>query len=196
MMTSLEIGLLISAATTGDLVAYRYSEPCISKFGIKWSLQLGFLMQIATSYAFWQVSFTQNDSDFATLAFLSRFGHGLGGGLLRQVCLIAHASNEKYRDINPEDHFRWILQGESLGYLAGPFLVTIMVSSEESASREIFLMLSVVTTVIWLFFTLCFSEEAVRAKPGHQERSEERNHEAGEDLNRTAIQTNVNKLSK
>ena len=83
MMTSLEIGLLISAATAGDLVAYRYSEPCISKFGIKWSLQLGFLMQIATSYAFWQVSYVQNDSDFATLAFLSRFGHGLGGGLLR-----------------------------------------------------------------------------------------------------------------
>ena len=45
VMTSLEIGLLISAATAGDLVAYRYSEPCISKFGIKWSLQLGFLLQ-------------------------------------------------------------------------------------------------------------------------------------------------------
>ena len=82
-MTSLEIGLLIAAATAGDLVAYRYSEPCISKFGIKWSLHLGFLAQIATSYAFWQVSFIENDSDFATLAFLARFGYGLGGGLLR-----------------------------------------------------------------------------------------------------------------
>ena len=196
VMTSLEIGLLISAATAGDLVAYRYSEPCISKFGIKWSLQLGFLMQIATSYAFWQVSFVQNDSDFATLAFLSRFGHGLGGGLLRQVCLIAHASSEKYRDFNPEDHFRWILQGESLGYLAGPLLICIMISTEEKASREIFLMLSVVTTIIWLFFTLCFSDEAVKARPGSKERTDERNQEVDEDLNRTAIQTNVNKLSK
>ena len=37
-LTSLEIGVLISAATAGELVAYRYTEPCISKFGIKWSL--------------------------------------------------------------------------------------------------------------------------------------------------------------
>ena len=57
-------------------------------------------------------------------------------------------------------------------------------------------MLSVVTTVIWLFFTLCFSDEAIKARPGSQERTDERNQEAGEDLNNTAIQTNVNKLSK
>jgi len=37
-LNSLEIGMLIAAATTGELVSFRYTEPLISKFGIKWSL--------------------------------------------------------------------------------------------------------------------------------------------------------------
>lgn len=57
-LTSLEIGMLIAAATAGEMMAYRYTEPCISQFGIKWSLQLGFLLQISTSYAFWHFSYT------------------------------------------------------------------------------------------------------------------------------------------
>ena len=82
-LTSLEIGILLSSTTAGELVAYRYTEPCISNFGIKWSLQLGFLLQIATSYAFWYVTFIKNASDFVVLAFLIRLCHGMGGGILR-----------------------------------------------------------------------------------------------------------------
>jgi len=56
-LKSHEIGMLVVALTAGELLAYRYTEPCISNFGIRWSLQLGFLFQITTGYAFWYVSF-------------------------------------------------------------------------------------------------------------------------------------------
>ena len=43
-LTSVEIGILIIAATAGELASHRYTEPFIDKFGIKWSLQLGFIL--------------------------------------------------------------------------------------------------------------------------------------------------------
>ena len=46
---------------------------------------------LATSYAFWFISYTKNDMDFAMYAFLCRFFNGVGCGLLRSVILIARA---------------------------------------------------------------------------------------------------------
>jgi len=43
-MTSFEVGLIMAAATAGELGSYRYTEQMISKVGIKWSLQLGFIL--------------------------------------------------------------------------------------------------------------------------------------------------------
>ena len=37
-LQSIEIGILIIAATAGELASHRYTEPFIDKFGIKWSL--------------------------------------------------------------------------------------------------------------------------------------------------------------
>ena len=78
---------------------------------------------------------------------------------MRSVCLIARASHKEYRNQLPEDHFRWILQGESLGYLLGPLLVAIMSTYMKEQSSDIFLMLALATTSVWLFFTICFHED-------------------------------------
>jgi hypothetical protein len=49
---------------------------------------------IAGSFAFWLDTFIDNDSNFATAAFLSRFASGFGSGLLNYVCLLVHVSGE------------------------------------------------------------------------------------------------------
>ena len=92
---------------------------------------------VATSYAFWSVAYTKNDMDFAMYAFLCRFGNGIGCGLLRSVILIAKAQGRKYTELQAEDHFRWHLQGESLGYLLGPLIIVI--TTGEKLTRNIFL---------------------------------------------------------
>ena len=173
-LKSHEIGMLIVALTAGELLAYRYTEPCISNFGIRWSLQLGFLFQISTGYAFWYVSFIQSDFDFLVYAFFSRLLHGVGGGLMKSVCLLAHASGEYYKEDLPEDHFRWILQGESLGYLLGPFLVTFITTAEQMRSREIFLYLAIATTAVWVIFSISFREQQPQSRPRRQRQGAER----------------------
>jgi len=106
-LKSYEIGLLISASTIGELVAVKFTEPAVAKLGTKWSLQLGFVFMIATSYAFWTVSYIKNDMDFATLAFLTRFLNGIGSGVLRSVVLIARAQGiRRNHVVQAEDHFR------------------------------------------------------------------------------------------
>ena len=122
-INTLEMGLIIAAQTAGSLVAYRNVEPFVSKFGIKWSLQVGFLILIASSFAFWLATFIDNDSNFATAAFLARFGAGFGSGLLNAVCLLVRVSGQQFRDAEPDTHFRWHLQGEGFGYLMGPLFV-------------------------------------------------------------------------
>ena len=77
---------------------------------------------------------------------------------MKSVCLLAHASGEYYKEDLPEDHFRWILQGESLGYLLGPFIVIFMATAEQMRSREIFLYLAIATTAVWIIFSISFRE--------------------------------------
>ena len=91
LIKSYEIGILLASATTGELIASRFTEPSISKIGIKWSIQLGFMFMVTASFAFWVVTYTTNDSEFMSLAFLSRFLYGFGSGLLRSVIMIARA---------------------------------------------------------------------------------------------------------
>ena len=91
MIESYEVGILLASATAGELIASRFTEPCLSRFGTKWSCQVGFLSMIASSYAFWLVSYLKNDSNFMFGAFLSRFFFGIGGGLLRSIIIIARA---------------------------------------------------------------------------------------------------------
>ena len=89
---------MLAAATAGELAANRVLEPSISKFGTKWSIQLGFLSMVASSFAFWLVvAKVKNDSEFLTYAFMSRFAFGAGAGLLRMVILIARAQSKKGR---------------------------------------------------------------------------------------------------
>ena len=107
-------------------------------------------------------------------AFFSRLLHGVGGGLLKSVCLLAHASGEYYKEDLPEDHFRWILQGESLGYLLGPFLVTFITTAEQVRSREIFLYLAIATTLVWVFFSISFREQKPQERPRRQRQEVER----------------------
>lgn len=90
-INSFEVGILIAACTVGELVACRFTEPVVSYLGTKWSLQLGFVFMIATSYAFWSISYIKNDMDFAMYAFIARMLNGIGSGLLRSVILIARA---------------------------------------------------------------------------------------------------------
>jgi len=96
---------------------------------------------IGTSYSFWSVSYVKNDMDFAVLAFLSRFFNGIGSGMLRSVILIAKAQGMKQSALQAEDHFRFHLQGESLGYLLGPLLIVI--TTRDKLTRNIFLWLAV-----------------------------------------------------
>jgi len=86
------MGIIIAAQTAGSLMAYKYTEPLISKLGIKWSLQFGFLTLIVSSFAFWLATFIENDARFASMAYLSRLGAGFGSGILNAVCLIVRVS--------------------------------------------------------------------------------------------------------
>ena len=94
-MASYEVGILIAAAWAGGLIAPRFTEPAISKMGTKWSIQLGFLLMVAASFAFWFNTSIQNDSNFVAFAFFSRFMFGLGAGLLRSVIIVARAQSKK-----------------------------------------------------------------------------------------------------
>ena len=64
-LTSFEIGILISSCTMGEILASRFTEPSVSRYGTKTSLQIGWILMLATSYAFWSLSYTKNDIDFA-----------------------------------------------------------------------------------------------------------------------------------
>ena len=64
-ITSSEIGILISACTMGEILASRFTEPSVSRYGTKASLQIGWIVMLATSYAFWSLSYAKNDTDFA-----------------------------------------------------------------------------------------------------------------------------------
>lgn len=95
---SYEIGILLAASTAGELMSHRYVEPSISKFGTKWSIQLCFLVMMASSFALWLiVAKVKNSSNFMTWAFLSRLAFGSGAGLLRSVIMIARAQSKKGR---------------------------------------------------------------------------------------------------
>ena len=89
---SYEIGIILATATAGELTANRLLEPCVSKLGTKWSIQLSFLLMTASSFAFWRVvAKVKNDSEVLMFAFVIRFAFGVGSGLLRSVLMIARA---------------------------------------------------------------------------------------------------------
>ena len=158
-LTNAEVGILLVTSTSGELVSNRYTEVLIDKLGIRWSLHVGFLLQVTASYVFWQVSYLDNDQDFLVLGFLTKMVHGIGTGTLKSVCLVARASNREYKYHTHEDHFQWILLSESLGFILGPLLVAIMaVYQQLDYSNDIFLMLAVATSCVWILFTACFSE--------------------------------------
>ena len=125
-LTNAEVGILLVTSTSGELASNRYTEVLIEKLGIRWSLHMGFLLQVSASYAFWQVSYLAVDHDFLVMGFLTKLIHGIGTGTLKSVCLVARASNREYKYHSHEDHFQWILLSESIGFVLGPFLVAIM----------------------------------------------------------------------
>ena len=166
-ITAFEMAIIITAHTAGFLVAYRNTEPFISKLGIKWSLQLGFLILIAASYAFWATTYIQNDSQFSTIAFISRFATGFGSGLLNAVCLIVRVSGHQYSDTTPDNHFKWHMQGEGFGYMMGPLLLVRLNRTEDE--HLFFFYLAGVTSIIWLLFTMCFQEDKHACNPSFYE---------------------------
>ena len=158
-LTNTEIGILLVTSTSGELVSNRYTEVLIDKLGIRWSLHVGFLLQVSASYVFWKVTFIEASYDFLVFGFLTKLVHGIGTGTLKSVCLIARASNREYKYHSHEDHFQWILLSESIGFVLGPFLVAIMATYQRiDYSNDIFLMLAVATTCVWVLFFACFSE--------------------------------------
>lgn len=160
-ITAFEMGLILASQTAGSLVAYRNTEPFVSKFGIKWSLHIGFTILVASSYLFWMAAFQDNDTNFATAAFLSRFAIGFGSGILNSVSLLVRVSGQQHTDAEPDAHFRWHLKGEGFGYLMGPVFVLVVYHS--SAAGQIYFYLASITAVIWLLFTFFFSEETTNA---------------------------------
>lgn len=109
MITSLEVGVLIASETAGELCSYRFTEPLVSKLGVKWALQMGFILLAGSTYGFYYASSIKSDSDFLTLAFLAMFVSGIGSGILRSVILIARAQGDQFKHLLPEDRFRWHL---------------------------------------------------------------------------------------
>ena len=81
----------MASATAGELIASRFTEPSISKYGTKWSIQVSYLFMIISSFAFWLATYNENASDFMTMGFVFRFLFGFGAGLLRSVITIARA---------------------------------------------------------------------------------------------------------
>lgn len=131
-MESVEIGILIAAATAGELVCARLTEPSISRLGTKYSVQLGFLLMIVGSFAFWFSSYVVNDSNFMILAFLTRFMFGCGSGLLRSVILVARALSKKSnQSLQAADYMKWQFQAESFGYFLGPLVLVLTKHSRE-----------------------------------------------------------------
>ena len=61
-MVSHEIALILVAWAAGSLLAYKYTEPCISYLGTKGTLHFGFLVLVSASYAFWLTTFVTNDA--------------------------------------------------------------------------------------------------------------------------------------
>ena len=109
-MPSYEVGILLAASIAGELMANKFTEPAISRIGTKWSIQLGFVLMVVSSYGFWGVSFERNDSQFISGAFLCRVAHGLGAGLLRTVIMIARAQGKTgNRDLQAQDYMKWHL---------------------------------------------------------------------------------------
>ena len=82
-LTNTEVGILLVTSTSGELGSNRYTEVLIEKLGIRWSLHMGFLLQVSASYAFWQVSYLTVDHDFLVLGFLTKLIHGIGTGTLK-----------------------------------------------------------------------------------------------------------------
>ncbi len=65
------------------------------------------------------------------LAFLSRFVHGFGAGLLQSLVLVARAQSKKGKqDVQATDYFKWQMQAEALGYFLGPLLLVITIHSD------------------------------------------------------------------
>lgn len=156
MIKSYEIGILLASATAGELIASRFTEPAISKIGTKWSIQLGFMFMAVASFAFWAVSYTPNDSDFMSFAFLSRFLYGFGSGLLRSVIIIARAQSKKGKQSQQaRDYLKWHLKGEAFGYFFGPLLMVVTNHSKWENERTA-MWLAIVTTITWFLFTVCF----------------------------------------
>lgn len=123
---SYEIGILLAASVSGELIASRFTEPSISRLGTKWSIQLAFLFIVAASFAFWLVTHLTNDSDFMALGLLTRFVYGFGAGLIRSVIIIARAQSKKgKKELQAKDYFKWHMQAEALGYFLGPFILVI-----------------------------------------------------------------------
>lgn len=155
-------------------MAYRNTEPVVHKFGIKWSLQLGFAILVASSYGFWLSTKVKNDANFATCAFLSRFAAGFGSGLLNAVCLLVRVSGGEFQDTEPDSHFRWHLKAEGFGYLMGPLIVVAFYRA--SLTDMFFFYLASITAVIWCLFTLCFSEETPACDPNFYSTNEQMPH--------------------
>ena len=123
---SYEIGILIAAATAGELISRRFTEPSISKLGTRYAIQLGFFLMVVGSFAFWLVSYITNDSNFTSLAFLARFIFGCGSGLLRSIVIVAHALSKKSdQTMQAKDYLRFNFIGESFGYFLGPLVMVL-----------------------------------------------------------------------
>ena len=156
LIKSYEIGILLAAAMAGELIASRFTEPSISKLGTKWSLQLGFLAMVTSSFGFWGVTHLGNDSDFMTLGFLARFVYGLGVGLLRSVIIIARAQSKKgKKELQARDYFKWHMQGEALGYFIGPLLI-LLTFHNRGENETACLYLAIAQALVWFVFTLLF----------------------------------------
>ena len=114
---------------------------------------------VASSFAFWLVAYTTNDSDFMAMAFLSRFVFGLGSGLTRSVIMIARAQSKKgKKELQARDFFKWHMQAEAFGYFFGPLLIVITNHSRWENERTC-MWLAIANAIIWFLFTICFVEK-------------------------------------
>ena len=155
---SYEIGILIAAATAGELISRRFTEPSISKLGTRYAIQLGFFLMVVGSFAFWLVSYITNDSNFTSLAFLARFIFGCGSGLLRSIVIVAHALSKKSdQTMQAKDYLRFNFIGESFGYFLGP-LVMVLTNHSRWENERTCMWFAIINFVIWLVFSVTFYE--------------------------------------
>ena len=101
-LTSFEVGIMFTGQTCGMLISFKVIEPVLKCFGLNYALNLGFFMLTSANFALWcAVLKLDNSSDFATLVFLSRFGSGIGSGIIDAACMISrtyHSKREKNQD--------------------------------------------------------------------------------------------------